>query len=514
MRKGKKLAVIILGVIVLAVAAAAVAIPLLVNVDRYRPEVVREVEAATGKPVAIGRLGLSVFPRVAIQVDDLAIGNPVGFPKGDFLKARRVSAVVDAGALLSHRVVIERLDVEQPMLSLLQDARGRWNFENPPAASARAKTPATNSGSFALGVISEVRVENLDVSAANLVESGKAGAAYFQGHDISATLEDLDLMGFAGSPTTASSGGAFISNSGLVFAAPAGPAPAGQGTLKAASLHFGNLAATSVETKVRLFTKQIYLDGLKFNLYNGRAAGDLAFNFAGRNPHYGLSAKIGGVDVAKLLEAFPNDQGKMTGTMDGNMKLEGEVTHSADPLAGMRGTGQVVVKNGRMPSLQLNKNLLGLAKVGGLGGASGDPSSFSSASADLNIANGQISSRKITVLGNGVDADAAGTMALVGAGKLDYQGVARLNSRQAGVSNLMSVIAGAQESNGQLTFPFTLAGTLANPAFALKSGGAAARVGGIENLVNGQSGAAATGQPANPIGSLTGLFKKKKKTSP
>ena len=67
---------------------------------------------------------------------------------------------------------------------------------------------------------------------------------------------------------------------------------------------------------------------------------------------------------------------------------------------------------------------------------------------------------------------------------------------------------------GNVTLTSTGAGTLDHPVFALKSGGAATRLGGIENLVNGQTGAegSTSGQTANPLGSLAGLFKKKKKS--
>ena len=513
MRKGKRIAVIILSAAVLAVAVAAVAVPLLVDVDRYRPAVIRELEEATGKPVAIGHLGLSIFPRFAIRVNDLALGNPPGFPKGDFLKARLIAVVVDAGALLHHRIVIERLDVVQPELNLLQDPRGRWNFENSPVPRAQTKDPAGGPASFKLGVISRINLEKLDISAANLLESGRPGPFYFQGRDVSAELEDMDLARFAGSlPAAALDHEDLREEPGLAFAGPPGPASAGQGTLNAASLHFGNLEATSVETKVRLFPKQVYLDSLSFSLYEGRGTGNLEFDFAGRNPRYSAQARIGDVDVAKILETFPTARGKMTGKMGGNIKLEGLVAHSTDPLAGIEGTGDIDVKDGRMPSLQLNKNLMTLARLGSLGAASGDPSSFSSISADLNIANGRIASRKITVLGNGVAADGVGSMSLAGAGSLDYQGVAKLESRQAGVSNLLSAIAGAQESNGQLSFPFIIGGTLDNPAFALKSGGGAARAGGFQQLLTGQTGDANStqGQTSNPLGSLSGLFKKKK----
>src|SRR5437667_9963670 len=91
-------------------------------------------------------------------------------------------------------------------------------------------------------------------------------------------------------------------------------------------------------------------------------------------------------------------------------KIGSLVAHASDAVTWMEGTGDVDVKDGRMPSLQLKKNLMTLARLGSLGAASGDPSSFSSISADLNIANGRIASRKITVLGNGVAAAGVGSM--------------------------------------------------------------------------------------------------------
>src|SRR5207244_10203696 len=110
------------------------------------------------------------------------------------------------------------------------------------------------------------------------------------------------LARFAGSPAAALDHEDLREEPGLAFAAPPGPASAGQGTLNAASLLFGNLEATSVETKVRLFPKQVYLDSLSFNLYEGRGTGNLEFDFAGRNPRYSARARFGGVDVAKMLE--------------------------------------------------------------------------------------------------------------------------------------------------------------------------------------------------------------------
>jgi hypothetical protein len=61
-----------------------------------------------------------------------------------------------------------------------------------------------------------------------------------------------------------------------------------------------------------------------------------------------------------------------------------------------------------------------------------------------------------------------------------------------------------------MAFPFNLAGTLQNPKFTLKSGGAGSRLGTITGALAGGKGAAGQQQqPANVLQGITGLFKKK-----
>jgi uncharacterized protein involved in outer membrane biogenesis len=516
MSKGKKILLgILIGVLAL-ILALVVVVPLLVNVDRYRPEVAKHLEEETGKPVEIGRLSLHVFPSVSIRVDDFAMGNPEGFPKGDFVKARSISAVVDAGQLWDRKVVIKSLELEDPVLNLLQDARGKWNFENPPAPLKTSEASSQSPSSFTLGVISKVTISNAELKAANLLASGREGPAYFQGQGVNVELEQVDLNAFTaaallGVPSLPA-GGSSGTGWGTSVAYGAEPAPAAQGNLSAKSLMFSNLKVTSVKSKLRLFPKQVSFDDLNFDLYDGRAAGALDFNFAGRNPRYNTHAKLSGVNMEKLLAAFPQARGKMTGTMDGTVKLAGEITHSSDPLAGMQGAGQVNVKNGKLPSLNLNKNLMMLAKLTNLGAAQGDPSSFSSMSSDFNIANSRITTSKVAILGSGVDINGSGVLTLLGAGSLDYQGIAKLAAGQSPVSGLLSGLTGATVENGKLNLPFGIGGTLDNPRFILKSLGSSNQANALQNLLGGQKSTQSgqTQQPSNLVQGITGLFKKKK----
>ncbi len=526
MSKGKKIGLGILIVLVLFIIGLAVAIPLLIDIDRYRPQVIAHIQEETGKPAEIGKLALTIFPTLSIRVDDFALGNPPGFPKGYLVKTRRIYAVVDRGALWNRQVIIKSLELDEPVIRLLSDVRGKWNFENPPAAKKTAKPADDSPSSFSLGVIDKVSIKDGDLAAANLLASGKPGPDFFAARGVALDLEDVDINAFIASASASLPSGpeALHASAGMAFgatvlyAAPAKEKPAAQGTLRADSLRFGTLLATSVRTKLRLFPKQVFFDDLNFGFYGGRASGNLAFNFAGRNPAYSTNARLSGVDVAKMLEAFPDARGKMTGTMDGTMKLAGEVTHSPDPLAGMRGTGQLNIKDGKLPSLQLNKNLMMLARFSKLGAAEGDPSSFQSMSTDLNIAAGKIRSEKIVIVGNGVDVDGAGVMALAGEGSLDYEGIAKLVAGQNPITNILGGISGATYADGKLSFPFSIGGTFENPKFKLKSLGTKQQLTGLQGLLGaqGQQQAGAEGQqqqsPADLVQGIAGMFKKTKST--
>jgi uncharacterized protein involved in outer membrane biogenesis len=526
MSTGKKVALGVVIFLVVLLVGLVIVVPRLIDIDRYRSQVVARLQEETGKPAEIGHLALTIFPRVSIRVDNFALGNPPGFPEGDFVRARRIYAVVDAGALWNRQVVITALQLDEPSISLLSDVRGKWNFENPPKPVGAAKPPASNPAWFTLGVISKASINRGELKAANLLASGRPGPSFFEARAVTIALERVDLNAFIATaaaslvPPSAPGRSAPVGFGATpVYAAAPLPSPAAQGTLWADSLRFGTLQATAVRSKLRLFPKQVYFDDLDFDLYGGHAAGSLSFNLAGQNPRYSTNARIAGVEVARLLETFPDARGKMTGKMEGNIKLAGEVTHSPDPLAGMRGTGQLSIRNGQLPSLQLNKNLMLLARLTNLGPASGDPSSFSSISADLNIANERLTSNKITIVGNGVDVDGAGSMTMAGAGSLDYQGIAKVAAGENPVTGILAALSGATFADGKLSFPFNLGGTLQNPKFGLRSGGGAGAAGALQTLLGGKGQQTATqeGQtqqqsPEDLVKGISGLFKKKQPT--
>lgn len=502
-RKFLIIAAVVLGFLVLL---GVLLVPRLVDINRYRPQVAALLESKTGKPARIGRLGLTLFPHLAIQVDDFVLGNPKGFPRGDFFKSQRIYALLQARPLLHRKIVIQSLIVEGPVIHLLSNAAGRWNFENPPAPpTEKPGTPSGGGPSFSLGTISQVSINHGQVTIANLLPSGAMGPTYFDGQGLSCRFQDVNLNALT-SPDSPS----VRPGSGRIIPASRNPTPpVAHGSFQADSLRFGNFKTTGVDSRIQVFPKQAYLDDLTLNLAGGTVKGKAASDFSGQNLLYNAQTSFRKIDVAQLLNAIPDARGKMTGTMEGNLDLHGEATHSSDPLAGMQGTGKVSVRNGRLPTLQLNKNLLFLVRMAGVGATSGDPASFSSVSTDLTLANQRLASKHVTIVSNDLNVDASGVLDLAKSNQMNYTGTAAVPARTGGLTNLVSQISGATFANGKLSFPFEMRGTLDKPKFSLKTG---------KGILGGLSAPASGGkqgaQPSNTIQNLIDIFKKKSTTNP
>jgi uncharacterized protein involved in outer membrane biogenesis len=231
-------------------------------------------------------------------------------------------------------------------------------------------------------------------------------------------------------------------------------------------LRFGSIEAANLSSNIRLQARRVIFTDAKAETYGGNTRGELSIKLSGKNASFKTDATMKHIDVAQLLSAFRNAQGKMTGKMDGELKIAGEIGHSLHPLEGLHGSGQLTVRDGQVPSLRLNANLMKLAHYNDLGPAKDDPSSFKLISTDLELDHERISSKVIDIDGYGVDIDGSGSVSISGSDELNYHGVAQIVSKQGFVTNLFARLAGGTLKDGKLLFPFHVGGTIDNPVFA------------------------------------------------
>jgi uncharacterized protein involved in outer membrane biogenesis len=426
----------VLIVAAILLAALLFVLPALINVDRYRDQVVSYLQQKTGKQVELGRLALTFFP-LSIQVDGLGVKNSPLFPHGYVIQVARIDAGLDAAALLHRQVVIKSLALDNPVIHLISDPDGPWNFENPQAKSSQ--------NLFPLGPIANLQIKRGEVSASSLLPSDAQGPILFEAHDVSSELTQVDLEAILN---------------------PSSSSVDGQGALHAVRLRFGSVHAANVNAKLRLEARQVLFNNVTAEMYGGGVNGEFVFKLSGKTPSFAAKAQVHGIDMAHLLEAFGSAHGIMTGKMAGDLTLIGDIEHSSRPLAGVRGVGHVTVRNGEVPSLELNANLMKLMHFNDLGPAKDDPASFNLISTDLQLANLRIASTKIDVDGYGVDIDGSGSVSVSGSDVLDYRGIAQITTKQGFFTNTFGRLSGGKLVDGKLTFPFRISGTIENPTFS------------------------------------------------
>jgi uncharacterized protein involved in outer membrane biogenesis len=433
----RKTALIVAGIAAMLIVALVGAAPALVNLDRYRPEVISYFEENTGKKIEIGRLALTFFPSVTIHIENFGVKSPPLFPPSYIVKVARADAVLNFWALLHRHVVIRSLVLEGPEINLVSDPDGPWNFQNPETRNLK--------NTFPLGIIDKVVINRGHLIASNLLEPSDApGPAFFEAHDISSDLDMVDL--------------AAIVN-------PTSPSLNGQGNWKASRLRFGAVETTNVNSKFRLESREAFFTNIRADAYGGKTTGDFSVSVAKKNASFKADAQMSGINMADLMAAFHETHGTITGNLEGNLKLSGEIEHTLSPLAGMHGAGHIKVTNGKIPSLMINANLMKLAHFNDLGPAKENPSSFSSISTDLELGNLRITSERIDIDGYGVDVDGSGSVSLSGSDDLSYQGVAAITTKQGFLTNTFARFEGAELKDGKLSFPFRVRGTMERPVF-------------------------------------------------
>jgi AsmA protein len=126
----KKLLLIIVGLLatlLVVVLLAAALLPRLVDTDSLKEQLSAQASAAAGRPVAIdGPLSFSVFPQLALEVQQLRIAEP-GAGGGPAGSVARASVAVALGRLLSGELLVKGVTLEGAEFNL-QSAPGDMNL--------------------------------------------------------------------------------------------------------------------------------------------------------------------------------------------------------------------------------------------------------------------------------------------------------------------------------------------------------------------------------------------------
>ena len=126
MRTFLKVAAIVVGILVLLVIALSIAVKSYLSSDRLKPILLPKAEAMTGRKVQLDEINVSLFSGIVAK--GLSVKERDG--QKDFLKIGRFVLSYELLPLLKKQLVISKIEIVSPSVSIKKERGGRYNFSD------------------------------------------------------------------------------------------------------------------------------------------------------------------------------------------------------------------------------------------------------------------------------------------------------------------------------------------------------------------------------------------------
>ena len=544
----------VVAIVVGVVIVVALALPLFINVDTFRPSLEKNLSASLNRQVKIGKLSASLFSGGA-SASQISISDDPAFSKGPFLQAGSLKVGVHLMPLIfSKRLEVTGITVERPEIVLLKNAAGKWNYSTLGTSSSKAKETPSQAGGPAISVEKfeivdgKVRVgessgskaghehvyDNVNLTAKNislnsvipftltantpgggsLKVDGQAGPLNNQDStrtplDAQVTLDHADLASTGFIDPSSGLAGNLDFNGHLKSD---GNNIQSNGNIKTSNLRVikgGSPAKAPVALDYHSeYGLQSQRGQLNADLHTGNSTVNATGNLEARGADTIANMKLQGKnmavnDVQALLPAFgvvlPSGASLQGGTINMDMAAEG-------PLDRLVITGPLAISGTHLTGFDLGSKLGAVAALTGM-----KPSSdtlIQTVSSALRVAPEGIRADNIVI-----DVPAMG--ALTGNGvigsnnSLDFKMLLKLSKTSGGLLANLAPVSTALQTRG---VPFLIQGTTQNPRFLPAIGN---DVKGLKQSllgsVTGNQNAPQGQQKQDLKGILGGLLNKKKK---
>jgi uncharacterized protein involved in outer membrane biogenesis len=463
--------------------------------DMVRTALAAQLSTALGQPVKVGSIGAGIYPRVTVNLGDVAIGDPAR------VRVQTLHVGTDFWALISRRIEHARLDLSGARIELPLPAFAIGSGGS--AAQPTTKPPVE------LVSIDEIALRNVAIVSGGRTLTGdvevvpEGSGAILKKIALRAENATVDVTGrlVTLSPPTGdvtikagalnfdqllAFANAFSSGAGMATTShptqptvAAGHAPAAassmniSATLEAERASVGTLALAKLTGKARLTAAAINIDPIAFDVFGGRYSGSLVFGL-GATPDFRLNASLSGVDVAAAT-AFAGSPGTISGRLSGRLTVSGRGMDAPSVMRTARGNARVDIVDGIVKNLGLVRTIV-VATSGRSGGGAGESGSrdepFTRLGTTLAIAAGSATTEDLRFTSKDFLLAAAGSVRLDGSA-INLAGQVQLSddlSKQAG----QDLVRYTQEG-GRVTLPVAITGSANAPHVMIDVAGMAKR---------------------------------------
>ncbi len=174
MKKAIKIVAIVLGIVILGVVLLAIAVPLLIDPNDYKDELVQAVKENTGRELKVeGDIDLSIFPWLGVEMDRVELANASGFGEEPFAQVASAGVKVKVLPLLSREVVVDTIHLDGLRLNLVKNRAGKTNWDDLMAPDTPASPDEPSGVGIAALTVGGINIRDGEISWRDDKEGGR-----------------------------------------------------------------------------------------------------------------------------------------------------------------------------------------------------------------------------------------------------------------------------------------------------------------------------------------------------
>jgi len=508
---------ILIGLLVLVVLLVGVvlALPFLVDLNKYQDQYKPLIEDALNRKVQLQDIRLTVWPRIGARVAGFAVLDDPAFGSGPFASLSSLEVGVKLMPLLSGKVEVEEITLRDPVITVIKNKKGVLNASTigrkgvpVPETPSRAPIPSTEGPLKILALLAVDRVSidggrltYRDLSAAQPTEYvlqdmevllrdvrlGQTPTLHFlslvQPFNMPVKLDgtfgplketmDIDAINFqlgVGKTDFTITGKAAGNDATINISSP---------VINTANLPVALPLKKPVDVKnfqiaAEVRGQEAKLNALSFQLFDGQIKGQGKLIAGSDAPPFKGGVTVQGVQLGPALNAVAETPISISGTAGADLSLQGKGFSMPDLTKALEGIGHMAVKDGKIEGVNLLQEAMSALKVVGISLDDAKATAFSTIETDLAIKQGIINVQRLLMDSHDFQATGGGTIGFDQRLNL----LVNLNLSQ----EVSQKIAGASPvvklalKDGRLNLPLTITGTAQAPSYGVDLKGVTGKV--------------------------------------
>ena len=497
-------------IVVVLVVGGILALPFLIDLNKYQDRYKPLIEDALNRKVQLQDIRLTIWPRIGARVTGFAVLDDPAFGAGPFASLTSLDVGVKLMPLLSGTVEVEDITLRHPVITVIKNKNGILNVSTigrtgvaVPKTPSRAPIPSAEGPLKILALLAVDRVSITggtvtyrDLSAPKpteyilqdmelLLQSVRLGQSptlhaglLLQPMNLPVTLDGtfgplkettdidaIDLQLSLGKTDFTITGKTVERNAILNISAP---------IVNTADLPVPLPLQHPVDIKtlqiaVQVQGQNVLLQKLSFQLFDGQVVAEGRVTSGSETPPFSAKATIQGIQLAPALNAIARVPLSISGMAGANLDVQGRGFSMPDLTKSLAGTGHVAVKDGTIEGVNLLEEALSLLKVVGISLDNAKATVFSTIETDLAIQEGIIQVQRLMMDSHDFQATGGGT--------IGFDQTLNLTMHLKLSQDLSQKIANASPlaklamENGRVSLPLMITGTTQTPSYGLEMKG-------------------------------------------